>query len=151
MNKKILVITDNTPQQINGVVTTFSHIEKYARLNGYWYYSIDPTHFVSYSAPGYPEVRLSIPKDIGKHIENINPDFIHIATEGPVGLAARMWLDRKGYKYNTSYHTKFPEFLNKLYYVPEGLTYAYLRWFHKHSGKVLIELCLAVSIHLQVT
>lgn len=138
MNKKILVITDNTPQQINGVVTTFSHIEKYARLNGYWYYSIDPTHFVSYSAPGYPEVRLSIPKDIGKHIENINPDFIHIATEGPVGLAARMWLDRKGYKYNTSYHTKFPEFLNKLYYVPEGLTYAYLRWFHKHSGKVLI-------------
>lgn len=138
MNKKILVVTDNTPQQINGVVTTFNYIEKHARLNNYSYHSIDPTSFVSFPMLGYSDVRLAMPWNIGKRIASISPDYVHIATEGPIGLAARLWLDRRGYRYNTSYHTKFPEFLNKLYYVPEGLTYAYLRWFHKHSGKVLV-------------
>lgn len=138
MSKTILIVTDNTSDQINGVVTTFNHIKKHAELNGYRYESITPGLFKSFSAIGYPEVKLSIPYKIGKYIIDINPDYVHIATEGPLGLAARLWLDHKGYKYNTSYHTKFPEFLNKLYHVPQGLTYSYLRWFHKHSGKVLV-------------
>jgi glycosyltransferase involved in cell wall biosynthesis len=52
-------------------------------------------------------------------------------------LAARLWLDSKGWRYNTSYHTKFPEFIKKIYGIPEWMTYAYVRWFHKHSGRVL--------------
>ena len=54
-----------------------------------------------------------------------------------MGFFARCWLDRKGWKYNTSYHTKFPEFLKKIYGIPEFITYRYVRWFHKHSGRVL--------------
>jgi glycosyltransferase involved in cell wall biosynthesis len=67
----------------------------------------------------------------------VDADYIHIATEGPLGLAARCYLDRKGQRYNTSYHTKFPEFLKELYNIPTSITYWYVRWFHKHSGKVL--------------
>ena len=136
MRRKILIITDNVPDQINGVVTTFRNIEIPAQHDGYSMSYIDPTHFRSWPAPGYPEVRLSWPQGIGRHIEAQHPDHVHIATEGPVGLAARLWLDRRGWRYNTSYHTRFPEFMEKIYGVPAAWTYAYVRWFHKHSGRV---------------
>jgi glycosyltransferase involved in cell wall biosynthesis len=137
MRKRILIVTDNTPDQINGVVTTFSNIELLAKHDGHDIAYIDPSDFASIPAPGYPEVRLSWPRKIGRLIESQHPDYIHIATEGPIGLAARLWLDRRGWRYNTSYHTKFPEFIKKIYGVPEWMTYAYVRWFHKHSGRVL--------------
>jgi len=137
MPKKILVVTDNLKDQINGVVVTFHNLEKHAVKDGYEIVYLDPSKFPYISAPGYPEVKLSWPKRIGDAIKLINPDHIHIATEGPLGFAARMYCDWKGFKYNTSYHTKFPEFLYNLYKIPESITYAYLRWFHKHSGIVL--------------
>jgi len=133
----ILVVTDNLRDQINGVVTTFKNIESYALDDGFDIVYLDPGQFPHCSAPGYAEVKLSWPRHIGKKIEEVNPDHIHIATEGPIGFAARLYCDRKGIKYNTSYHTKFPEFLKKIYKIPECLTWAYLRWFHKHSGRVL--------------
>ena len=137
MRKKILVVTDNLRTQINGVVTTFKNIESHARDDGFDIVYLDPGQFAHCDAPGYPEVKLSWPSGIGKKIEDMDPEHIHIATEGPLGFAARLYCDRKGLKYNTSYHTKFPEFLKKMYHVPECLTYAYMRWFHKHSGRVL--------------
>ena len=137
MRKKILIITDNLKDQINGVVSTFKNIEICADSDGYDFVYIDPGQFSYIDCPGYAEVKISWPRGIGKRIEEINPDHIHIATEGPIGLAARIWCDRNGYFYNTSYHTKFPEFLHTLYNIPIGLTYRYVRWFHKHSGRVL--------------
>lgn len=134
---KIAIITDNLRTQINGVVTTFLSMEKYANEDGFEFHFIDPNLFKHFSAPLYPEVKLSIPLGVGKHIEQINPDYIHIATEGPIGLAARLYCDKHNYRYNTSYHTKFPEFIEEIYKVPSGITYSYLKWFHKHSGVVL--------------
>ena len=137
MRKKILIVTDNISDQVNGVVTTFTNIELLARRDGFDIDYISPVLFNSIAAPGYPEVRLAWPRRIGRAIQAQRPDYIHIATEGPVGLAARLWLDRQGWRYNTSYHTKFPEFLKRIYGIPECITYAYVRWFHKHSGQVL--------------
>ena len=135
--KTILVITDNLRDQINGVVTTFKNIEVLARSDGFNVVYIDPGQFPHFDCPGYPEVKLSWPWAIGKKIQAAKADHIHIATEGPLGFAARIYCDLHRLKYNTSYHTKFPEFLNKMYKIPECITYAYMRWFHKHSGRVL--------------
>jgi glycosyltransferase involved in cell wall biosynthesis len=74
---------------------------------------------------------------MGKKIAEINPDYIHIATEGPLGLWARKYLSLAGIRHNTAYHTKFPEGLRKLFGIPESFTWRFVRWFHKHSGKVL--------------
>jgi glycosyltransferase involved in cell wall biosynthesis len=133
----ITIITDNTPDQINGVVTTYRNIRLQAECEGYRVEEINPTRFANLPAPGYPEVRLSWPWRIGELIAETAPDYVHIATEGTLGLAARLWLDRQGWRYNTSYHTRFPEFMNTIYGIPTGWTYRYLRWFHKHSGRVL--------------
>lgn len=139
MSKKtILIITDNVPDQINGVVVTFKSMEKYALLDGYNIVYLTPLQFLHTNCPGYPEVKLALPWRIGKKIEEISPGYIHIATEGPIGLFARLYLDIRGYRYNTSYHTKFPEFLKVIYGIPMSMTWGYLRWFHKHSGKLLV-------------
>ena len=135
--KTILMITDNLPDQINGVNTTYKNLEPYAIRDGYTVYTIHPGWFGYVDCPKYNEVKLAWPKNLGKKIEEIAPDYIHIATEGPLGLWARKYLSLHNYRYNTAYHTKFPEGLKELFGIPELLTWPLIRWFHKHSGKVL--------------
>jgi len=137
MTKKILIVTDNLPDQINGVVTTYKNIEACALLDGYTIDYIHPGRFRYFDCPKYNEVKISFPFKMGQTIEEINPDHIHVATEGPLGLYAGVYLTKRGYRYNTAYHTKFPEGLKKLFGIPESLTWNYVRWYHKHSGKVL--------------
>ena len=133
---RILVATDNLRDQINGVAVTFKHLAIQAENSGYQMHFIDPSQFWNFSFPAYKEIKLALPYGISRKIESIRPDYIHIATEGPIGLATKLYCDRNNIAYNTSYHTKFPEYL-KLYRIPVDLTYRYMRWFHKHSGVVL--------------
>ena len=137
MTKTILIVTDNLPDQINGVVTTYKNIEAHAIRDGYHVVVLHPGWFSYFDCPGYNEVKITYPRKVGEKIEEINPDYIHIATEGPLGLWARKYLSLCDYRYNTAYHTRFPEGLKKLFGIPEALTGPLIRWFHKHSGKVL--------------
>jgi len=136
--KKILIVTDNLFTQINGVVTTYKNIKIQAENDGHTVCFISPEMYKHFSMPRYPEVKMSLPFGLGKKIEEYNPDYIHISTEGPLGLFAKLYCDSKKYKYNTSYHTKFPEYVNEMYKIPKCITYSYVRWFHKHSGRVLV-------------
>jgi glycosyltransferase involved in cell wall biosynthesis len=138
MSKTILVVTDNVADQVNGVVTTFKALEDQAGLAGDRIVYIDPGQFPHFDCPGYPEVKICWPHGISKKIKAIQPDYIHIATEGPVGLFARWWCERNHIPYNTSYHTDFAKFLKKMYGMPERWTWWYLRWFHKNSHRVLV-------------
>jgi glycosyltransferase involved in cell wall biosynthesis len=137
MSKTILIITDNLPEQINGVVTTYKNIEACAILDGYRVVYITPGDFGYVDCPRYNEVKIAYPRQMGKKIKKINPDYIHVATEGPLGVWARKYLSKLNIRHNTAYHTKFPEGLKKLFGIPEKFTWAFVRWFHKHSGKVL--------------
>ena len=135
--KTILIITDNLPEQINGVVTTYTNIEACAILDGYKFVVLHPGWFRYIDCPKYHEVKIAWPRHMGKKIKEIAPDYIHIATEGPLGCWARKYLSLADIRHNTAYHTKFPEGLKKLFGIPETLTWRFVRWFHKHSGKVL--------------
>jgi len=99
---------------------------------------LEPSKFKTIPCPSYPEIRLSInPFDCGKIIQQEKPNFIHIATEGPIGFFSKLYLDYKKIPYTTSYHTMFPEYISERYPVPLSLSYAYFRWFHKKSQCVL--------------
>ena len=135
--KKILIITDNLPDQINGVVTTYKNIEACAIRDGYTVDYLDPSRFRYIDCPRYNEVKITFPWAVGKKIKAINPDYIHIATEGSLGLWARAYLSKCNIRHNTAYHTKFPEGLKTLFGIPEFITWRFVKWFHKHSGKVL--------------
>jgi glycosyltransferase involved in cell wall biosynthesis len=119
------------------VVTTYKNIEACAVRDGYKFVYITPRDFCYFDCPVYNEVKITYPRKIGKKIEEICPDYIHIATEGPIGLSARKYLSKRGIRYNTAYHTKFPEGLKKLFGISENITWRFVRWFHKNSNKVL--------------
>jgi glycosyltransferase involved in cell wall biosynthesis len=119
------------------VVTTYKNIEAHAIRDGYHVDYIDPGRFRYIDCPRYHEVKIAYPHNLGAKIEEIRPDYIHIATEGPLGLWARAYLSLGDICHNTAYHTKFPEGLKKLFGIPEFITWRFVRWFHKHSGKVL--------------
>ena len=135
--KKILIITDNLHSQINGVVTTYRNIEICGKADGYEITYLTPEDFSYIDCPKYHEIKLAWPRNMGKKIAAIGPDYIHVATEGPLGIWARKYLSICDIKHNTAYHTKFPEAIKKLFGIPESFTWRFVRWFHKHSGKVL--------------
>jgi len=136
--KKLLIITDTTSKQTNGVVRTLGKtIELLSKE--FEVVSITPESFKTVPLPFYKEIDISLNSyTIGNYIDNINPDYIHIATEGPVGLAGKLYCDIKGYNYTTSYHSMFPEFIKNMFSVPEGMTYPYFKWFHSNSKNVLV-------------
>jgi len=135
--KTVLIVTDNLQDQINGVVTTYKNIEACALLDDYHFVYVDPGRFGYIDCPKYNEVKIAYPRKMGKILEEINPDHIHIATEGPIGLYARRYFSLHSRRYNTAYHTRFPEGIKKILGVPEAITWTYVRWFHRHAGKVL--------------
>ena len=135
--RKILIVTDNLPDQINGVVTTYKNIEPFAARDGYTIDYIHPGRYRHIDCPKYNEVKLAYPKGLWKEIDALSPDHIHIATEGPMGVYARRYLTVRGISYNTAYHTKFPEGMKKIMGIPEFVTWPLIRWFHSNSNAVL--------------
>jgi glycosyltransferase involved in cell wall biosynthesis len=138
---KITLVTDTWLPSINGVVTTLTNTVEALRSWGHTVQVIEPSLFRTIGAPGYPEVRLSWNIwCVGPMIEQFQPDAIHIATEGPLGLAARWYckVEKRSIPHNTSYHTKFPEYLHHHYGIPESWGYWWMRIFHKFSTRVLV-------------
>ena len=132
---KILIATDSF-DQVNGVSTTYRNILKHSRKKTY---VIHPGLFKWRSVSIYPEVQIcKEPLRAYKKIKEINPTHIHIGTEGPIGLAARVYCKLNKIPYTTGYHTKFPEYLWKLARVPKFITYAYLKVFHNDSKAILV-------------
>lgn len=137
---KITLVTD-TWDNVNGVVTTLTNTVRILKEWGHEVQVIEPSQFKTIGTPGYPEVRLSWNIwRVGPMIEEFKPDAIHIATEGPLGFAARWYckVEKRSIPHNTSYHTKFPEYLKEHYGFPVDWGYWCVRWFHKFSTRVLV-------------
>ena len=132
---KILIATDSF-DQVNGVSTTYRNILKYSRKKTY---VIHPGLFKWKSFSIYPEVQIcKEPLKAYRKIKEIGPTHIHIGTEGPIGLAARVYCKLNKIPYTTGYHTKFPEYLWKLLRIPHFITYSYLKVFHNDSKAILV-------------
>ena len=136
--KRIVIVTDAW-NQINGVVTTLEKTINELRNKGFDVKIIEPGLFKTFPCPTYPQILLSwnIWK-IGKMIKLLKPDYLHIATEGPLGISAKMWADRRNLHYTTSYHTKFPEYINARFGINVNIIYKFMKWFHKHSCFVMV-------------
>jgi glycosyltransferase involved in cell wall biosynthesis len=91
--------------------------------------------FKTMALPTYKEIRVAInPWKIAKLVGK--PDSIHIVTEGPLGIAAKLLCMAKGWNYTTDYHTNFPEYLSSTYGIPKILTRTFFKWFHRGSSAV---------------
>jgi glycosyltransferase involved in cell wall biosynthesis len=137
---RLLFLTDAWPPQVNGVALTSQIHVRYLNAAGVETKVVSPDMFMSAPCPGYREIRLSFvtPSTIARIIEGYRPDFIHINTEGPLGLAGVIACKRQGLRFTTSFRTKFPEYLNLRIGTPLSWTYALLRWFHNSGAGCLV-------------
>lgn len=137
---RILIVTDAWLPQINGVVRTFSATVKHLEDMGHTVRLITPDQFRTVPCPTYPSIRLAVfpGRRVARIISDFNPHAIHIATEGPLGLAARTVCVRRQLPFTTSYATKFPEYIHARVRLPLAAGYAAMRWFHKPSRAVMV-------------
>lgn len=138
---KIALCTDAWEPQVNGVVTTLRQTVAESRALGHAVEVVAPGDgFRTLALPGYAEIRLAFRphRELGRRLRAFAPDCLHIATEGPIGLAARRWARRQGMPFTSSYHTQFPEYLRARAPVPLRLSYACLRRFHNAAARTLV-------------
>lgn len=137
---RVLVATDAWRPQVNGVVRTIEHLVAHAPEHGAEIVLLTPDEFRTFPMPTYPEIRLSLARSrpVRGMIERAQVDHVHIATEGPIGLAARRACLRAGLGFTTSYHTRFPEYLSRRFPAPERWTYAWLRRFHNAGDGTMV-------------
>lgn len=137
---KIALITDAWLPQVNGVVTTLVELVRELEALGHGVEVIHPGLFKTRPCPGYAGIDLAVrPKAIlGELLDKFEPEAIHIATEGPLGWAARAYCLKHKLRFTTAFHTKFPEILNAALKIPLSWGYALFRHFHRHSSGVMV-------------
>lgn len=137
---RVLLATDAWEPQVNGVVRTLTRTVAEMRAMGHTVEVVSPDQFKTYPLPTYPEIKLALTcyEGVQERFKSFEPEAIHIATEGPIGLAARRICVEWKLPFTTSYHTKFPEYVSARLPVPLQAGYAYMRWFHRPSGRLMV-------------
>jgi glycosyltransferase involved in cell wall biosynthesis len=140
---KIITVTDAWHPQVNGVVRTIEATNRELERAGHVTEVISPQAFRSIPCPGYGEIRLSLlpyyrlARLLDRALADQRNAAIHVATEGPLGYAARRYCRTHALPYSTAYHTRFPQYLRAMFGVPEKWTYAFLRHFHGSASVVM--------------
>jgi hypothetical protein len=136
---KIALVTDAWEPQVNGVVRTLKNTTRELQILGHKVETITPLEFRTLPCPTYPDIRLSLLPGgkVTHRLDELDPDAIHIATEGPLGLAARRYAITRDIPFTTAYHTRFPEYIHARTGMPLPWSYAFLRWFHGPSKAVM--------------
>ena len=137
---KIALITDAWEPQVNGVVTTLVELVREIGRAGHQVEVIHPGLFRTRPCPGYAGIDLVVrpARLLRQKLDAMAPDAIHIATEGPLGWAARAYCIKRKLAFTTAFHTKFPEILNAALKIPLAWGYALFRHFHKPSSGVMV-------------
>jgi 1,2-diacylglycerol 3-alpha-glucosyltransferase/glucuronosyltransferase len=137
----VLLVTDAWHPQVNGVVRTLEMLARDLEAMGHDVAYATPEGQTSFPMPTYPEIRLSLfpRRSLEKLIAQFAPNAIHIATEGTLGLSARAVCVRRKIAFTTSFHTRFPEYIQARFpLVPLSWVYGFLRWFHGAAASMMV-------------
>ncbi|TPG10817.1 glycosyltransferase family 4 protein [Sphingomonas oligophenolica] len=136
---RIAIVTDAWTPQVNGVVRTLEAVRRELEALGHEVLVIAPDSFVSMPCPTYPEIRLALARSavVGRRIEHFGAEAIHLATEGPICLAARKYCLRQGLPFTSAYHTQFPDYVAARTGANPAWIWRYIRWFHAPAQAVL--------------
>jgi glycosyltransferase involved in cell wall biosynthesis len=136
---RIAIVTDAWSPQVNGVVRTLQSVRAELEKMGHDILIISPDLFHSMPCPTYPEIRLAFASTgaIGQMLEEFSPQAVHLATEGPVCLAARRWCLQRDFPFTTAYHTQFPDYVAARTGVNPEWVWRYIKWFHGPAQAIL--------------
>lgn len=137
---RIALVTDAWAPQVNGVVRTLAATMGELARRGHEIMLISPDQYRSVPCPTYPEIRLALAGvgSVRKRLDGFAPDAVHIATEGPLGIAARRYCLRRNRPFTTAYHTQFPDYLANRTGLPGAVFWPFIRWFHRPSAGIMV-------------
>jgi glycosyltransferase involved in cell wall biosynthesis len=137
---RIVLATDAWHPQANGVVRSLSTTAEHLRRRGHEVEVIDPSLFWTMPCPTYSEIRLALgcKRAVGRFLDEEDLDAIHIATEGPIGWAARNWCAKRGRRFTTSFHTRFPDYVAVRSGIPAEWIWAVMRRFHGAAERTFV-------------
>ena len=138
--RSVLIVTDAWYPQINGVVRTLDKTAEELRKLGIEVHFITPADYRTVPMPGYSEIGLSLTTrgPVVRRVEELRPEAIHIATEGPLGWIVRRYCLRNGIPFTTAYHTQFPEYVRARIPFPLWASYGIVRTFHRPAAACLV-------------
>jgi len=136
---RIAIVTDAWSPQVNGVVRTLQSVRAELEKMGHKVLVISPDLFLSMPCPTYPEIRLAFASTgaVGQMLEEFSPQAVHLATEGPVCLAARRWCLQRDFPFTTAYHTQFPDYIAARTGMNPEWVWRYITWFHGPAQAIL--------------
>lgn len=136
---RIAIVTDAWEPQVNGVVRTLQSVRAVLERQGHEVLVISPDRFYSVPCPTYPEIRLAMVRSttVGHLLDDFSPQAVHLATEGPICVAARRWCLKYDFPFTTAYHTQFPDYVEARSGVPAEWVWRYIRWFHEPAQAIL--------------
>jgi len=135
---RIALATDSWHPQVNGVVRALYSTVDRLRDRGHDVLVIEPGAFRTIPCPTYPEIRLALNCSgrVARTLDEQQPDAIHVATEGPIGWAARAWCIRHRRPFTTSFHTRFPDYVSVRSGIPADWIWPIIRRFHVPAERV---------------
>jgi glycosyltransferase involved in cell wall biosynthesis len=137
---RIVLATDAWTPQTNGVVTTLQATADTLSRIGHTVRVLSPQDLTCIPCPSYPEIRLAVNPGayVARQLKAFRPHAIHIATEGPLGMAVRRYCRARRVPFTTSYHTRYPEYLAARWPIPIEVSYAWLRRFHRAATRTFV-------------
>lgn len=138
--RHLALVTDAWEPQVNGVVRTWQQMIARLTERGWRVSVIHPGEFRCRPLPSDPEIAFAwnVWPELPRRLRALAPDALHLVTEGPLGMTARIWCGLHGYRFTSSYHTRFPEFIQERMGIPLLGTYALARWFHNRAERTLV-------------
>ena len=148
--KTVLIVTDAWHPMTNGVVTTLTQTVRCLEGFGYEVHVIEPSHFRTVPCPSYPQIRIALLPQARMNalLGRFRPHAVHIATEGPLGWAARRYCLQRALRFTTSYHTQFPQYLRSRAPIPLGVSYSVVRRFHAAAERCMVS---TPTLHRELT
>ena len=137
---KLVLATDAWFPQVNGVVRSLSATLDEMQGRGHEVTTLTPERFRTVPMPGYSSIRIALAPRFGvrRMLDTGGPDIVHIATEGPIGWAARGWCLARGVPFTSAFHTRFPEYAALRTGISADRFWPIMRRFHAPSRAVLV-------------
>ena len=137
---RIALVSDAWSPQVNGVVRTLTTTVARLRADGHIVETITPDRFPTVPCPSYPEIRLALGagRAVARLLARTGADAVHIATEGPLGWAARHWCIEAGRPFTTSFHTRFPDYVSMRTGLPSKWIWPLVRRFHAPATRIMV-------------
>ena len=152
---KLALVTETYPPEVNGVAMTLSRLVTGLRSCGHEVEVVRPRQ--AKEAPGseptggdwlvpgmaipfYDSLRIGLPSvsRLERRWREQPPDVVHVATEGPLGLASLLAARRLGLPVTSSFHTNFHAYGGHYGMgLLRGAVLGYLRWFHNRTRRTL--------------